>query len=77
MILFTKTVIGTPQALCRETHQSGRCFIIVFSLLCPRSGINRVSSMALKAASLRSFVSIEINHWGVVRKIKGALDLQE
>ena len=77
MPLRTKTGIGTPQALWRETHQSGRVSTMDRSRCRPPSGTNRVASMARSALSLRAFVSIETNHWGVARKIRGAFERQE
>ena len=69
--------IGTPQARWREMHQSGRASIIERSRLRPCGGTKRVSSIAVRAFTRRSFVSIEMNHCGVLRKMSGALERQE
>ena len=73
----TKTVIGTPQARWREMHQSGRVSIIPRSRRCPEAGTKRVASTASSAVCRSPVASIEMNHCGVLRKIRGAFDRQE
>jgi hypothetical protein len=77
VLRLTKTAIGTPQARWREMHQSGRCSIIARMRFSPLGGNQRVSSIACSAFARRSFVAIEMNHCGVLRKISGALERQE
>ena len=75
---FTNTAIGTPQARWRETHQSGLLSIIERMRLRPRSGTQRVASIAASAFSRRCQApSIGMNHCAVARKISGAFDRQE
>ena len=57
-----KIVIGTPQLLCLETHQSGLSLIIDKILFLLLLGIHLTSSIALIVFFLKSFFSIEINH---------------
>ena len=74
----TNTGIGTPQARWRLTApvravldhaaQTGSGQL---------GGTKRVSSIAFRAFSRRSFVSMEMNHCGVLRKISGAFERQE
>ena len=51
-----KTQIGTPQALWRDSTQSGRSAIMPRSRFWPEAGTKRVSSMAFRAR-LRSVSS--------------------
>ena len=68
--------MGTPQARCREMHQSGRISII--ELGGPALGRHEAGLIDRREGPSRSpFAAIEMNHWGVVRKISGALDRQE
>ena len=70
-------VIGTPQDLCLDTHQSGRSSIIDFILFLLDGGYHFTSSIESRAVALRFFSVIEINHCEVVLYINGALDLHE
>ena len=76
VFLSTNTVIGTPQARCREITQSGRSSIMPLRRRWPEAGTKRVSSMAFKALSRSPVVSMEMNHCGVLRKINGCLERQ-
>ena len=71
--LWTKTVIGTPQARWREITQSGRCSTMPLMRLRPCAGTKRVSPMDVSASSRRLGLpfavglSIAMNHCGVFR----------
>ena len=75
--LSTKTAIGTPQARWRDTHQSGRVSIMPCRRFCPEAGTKRVASMAASAVARSPVFSMLMNHWGVLRKMSGALERQE
>ena len=85
----TNTVIGTPQARCREITQSGLLSTMPVMRFCPCCGTQRVISIASNAR-LRSVspgfalplesaigLSIAMNHCGVLRKITGFFERQE
>ena len=63
--------MGTPQTRCRETHQSGRLAIMPEMRSRPHSGSQRTPWMASRDLPLRSRCSMEMNHWGVARKMTG------
>ena len=69
--------MGTPQDRWRDTTQAGRFSIMDWMRLRPEFGTQRTCSMEAKALARRSLVSMEMNHWGVLRNINGALDRQE
>ena len=74
----TKTVMGTPQARWRLTHQSGRPAVMAARRLRPVSGTKRVSAIAAIAFSrMRLPSSSAMNHCGVARKISGFLERHE
>jgi hypothetical protein len=75
--LCTNTAIGTPQARWRETHQSGRPSTMPRMRLRPEAGTQRVASIAASdLARSRLASSMAMNHCGVARKIRGALERQ-
>ena len=77
VFLSTKTVIGTPQARWRDTHQSGRVSIMPRRRFLPEAGTKRVFSMAASALSRSPVFSMDMNHWVVLRKISGAFERHE
>ena len=84
-----KTVIGTPQARCREITQSGRLLTMAAIRCSPWAGTQRVAAMASLATSrnerpccavpLKSpmGLSMAMNHCGVLRKITGFFERHE
>ena len=75
--LEIKIVIGTPQFLCLDIHQSGLSFIIDRILFLLTFGIQFTFSISLIAVFLNPSFSMDINHCEVALNIKGALDLHE
>ena len=70
-------MIGTPQARWREMHQSGRFSIMPWMRSLPQAGIQFTLSMLSSAFFRRSFVSMEMNHCSVARKMTGFLQRQQ
>src|SRR4030042_2129744 len=75
--LQKKTVIGTPQALCLDMHQSGLFAIIRDMRSSPQEGIHLTFLMASSAFCLRLLFSMDMNHCFVDLKITGFLHLQQ
>src|SRR5216684_7116242 len=88
----TNTAIGTPQTRCREIHQSGRVSTMFEIRSSPQAGSHliflisssararKVISVAGAPSKLRlggDFVSIEMNHCSVARKITGLWQRQQ
>ena len=71
------TVIGTPQERCLEMHQSGLLATMLWMRSRPQPGIHCTRSIQSRALRRRSFFSIEMNHWGVARKMTGFLQRQQ
>ena len=63
--------IGTPQARCREMHQSGRFWSISVRRSSPHAGIQRTCFTDSTAFARRPEESIATNHCDVARKITG------
>ena len=68
---------GHAPAALAEIHQSGRPLIMLAILSSPQGGIQRTLLISSRAFFLKSFLSIEINHWAVARKITGFLQRQQ
>ena len=86
VVLSTNIAKGEPQARWRLISQSGRPSTIDRMRLRPPAGKKSVASMASSAVSRRvrplwagssRGSSMRMNHWGVLRKITGALERQE
>ena len=75
--LWTTRVIGTPQFLCLEIHQSGLSSNMDSILWSPHEGSQLTVSIVFFASFSKLFLSIEMNHWGVEVKISGVLCLQQ
>ena len=67
--------MGTPQARCREMHQSGRVVNMPVIRSRPHSGIQRTASASATAVARRP--SIAMNHCGVARKMTGEWQRQQ
>src|SRR5450756_3183321 len=77
-----RTGSGTPQALCRDMHQSGRFSTMLPMRLMVQSGIHSTSFIAwrappLKVLSSSTLPSNAMNHCGVALKTTGFLQRQQ
>ena len=76
--------IGTPQARCREMHQSGLCAIMFDSRSRPHDGSHSTSRSTASSARARSVESVRprgpsilMNHCEVARKMTGLWQRQQ
>src|SRR5437588_8466656 len=90
--LQANTAMGTPQTRCREMHQSGRVSTMLEMRSSPHIGSHLTLLISSKARDRKvgstgvpckllclggDFVSIDINHWSVARKITGLWQRQQ
>ena len=58
-------------------HQSGRCSSMLLMRTSPQPGCQVVCFTASSARFRPSFLSTEMNHWSVARKMTGSLQRQQ
>ena len=63
--------MGTPQERWREMHQSGLFSTMPYIRSSPQGGTQATFRISSSERFLKSSCSIEMNHWGVARKMVG------